>query len=125
MSTKVRSEVRARSASGGQKGRKLARFALVPFDALWAVAEHFGKGASKYADRNWERGYQWSWSADALQRHFAAFWQGEDHGEEKAFGKFLHITAVAWHALVLLAFQLRGIGIDDRPKRAKVQEGRS
>jgi hypothetical protein len=28
---------------------------------------------------------------------------------------FRHITAVAWHALCLLTFELRGIGTDDRP----------
>lgn len=102
------------AATGGQKGRKLARFALLPFDALWAVAEHFGRGAEKYEDRNWERGYPWDWSADALQRHFAAWWQGEDRDPETGS---LHITAVAWHALVLLTFQLRGIGTDNRPGR--------
>jgi hypothetical protein len=34
----------------------------------------------------------------------------------------LHITAVAWHALVLLAFHLRGAGTDDRPKNASIKE---
>jgi len=102
------------ATTGGTKGRKLARFALVPFDALWAIAEHFGRGAAKYADRNWERGYPWDWSADALQRHFAAWWQGEDVDAETGS---LHITAVAWHALVLVTFAIRGIGTDTRPKR--------
>lgn len=34
--------------TGGAKGQKLARFDLIPPDALWALAEHFGKGATKY-----------------------------------------------------------------------------
>lgn len=101
-------------STGAQKGRKLARFALLPWDALWKVAEHFGWGASKYDDRNWERGYPWSWSADALGRHFAAWWQGEDVDAESGS---LHITAVAWHALVLIVFQIRSLGTDDRPHR--------
>lgn len=109
----IAEEVRAvDEKTGGQKGRKLSRFSLLPWDALWAIAEHFGIGASKYADRNWEAGYSWSWSADALQRHFAAWWQGEDRDPETGS---LHITAVAWHAIVLLTYQLRGIGTDDRP----------
>lgn len=98
--------------TGGQKGSKLARFALLPFDALWAVAEHFGRGAQKYEDRNWERGYKWSLSVDALLRHLASFINGEDIDPETGS---LHLTAVAWHALVLLTFKLRGIGINDLP----------
>lgn len=108
-------EIRATDPStGGSKGRKLARTSLLPMDALLELAEHFGKGEAKYEARNWERGYAWSWSADALLRHFFAWWQGEDRDPETGS---LHITAVAWHALGLLTFQLRSLGTDDRPKR--------
>lgn len=105
--------------TGGQKARKLARFSLLPYDALWRVAEHFGRGAEKYEDRNWERGYAWSWSYDALMRHLTAWWHGEDRDTETGS---LHITAVAWHALVLLAFRLRHIGTDDRPVGSNIKE---
>jgi hypothetical protein len=108
-----RQEVRATDPStGGQKGRKLARFDLLPWDALWLVAEHFGAGAAKYDDRNWERGYPWSWSYAALQRHLAAWWQGDSDLDEEGRP---HIVAAAWHALVLVAFWMRGSGTDDRP----------
>jgi hypothetical protein len=109
-------------ATGGQKGRKLARFSLLPWDVLWLVAEHFGRGAQKYEDRNWEKGYPWSWSYDAVQRHLAAFWHREEYGEDPKFGQFLHIVAVAWHALVLAAFAIRQRGTDDRPFNANIQE---
>ena len=109
--------------TGGQKGTKLARFDLLPYDALWKVAEHFGVGARKYADRNWERGYDHSLSQAALGRHFAAYMMGEDYDchlpecpvdcVEHTEG--LHIVAVAWHALALIAFTLRGLGNDNRP----------
>mgnify|MGYP001563711797 CR=1 FL=1 len=104
-------ETRCESATGGQKGRKLARFSLIPFDALWLIAELFGRGALKYADRNWEQGYPWSWSFDALQRHLALWWQGEERDEETGA---LHITSAAWHCLVLITFKIRGLGVDDR-----------
>lgn len=107
----VPKEVRHTSDTGAQKGRKLARFSLIPWDALHLVAEHFGRGAAKYEDRNWEGGYPWSWSYDALMRHLTAWWQGEDRDAETGS---LHIVAVAWHALVLVAFQIRGKGTDDR-----------
>jgi len=100
--------------TGGQKGSKLARFDLLPGDALWAVAEHFGRGAVKYGeDRNWEKGYAWSLSFAALMRHAWAWWQGEDKDAETGSS---HLAAVAWHALVLLAFELRGAGTDNRPE---------
>jgi len=99
--------------TGGEKGRKLARFELLPEDALWEVAEHFGKGAEKYEDRNWERGYSWSLSYGALRRHMAAWWQGEDDDADTGDS---HLAAMAFHVLALLAFKQRGIGTDDRPK---------
>lgn len=107
--------------TGGAKGQKLARFSLIPKDALWKLAEHYGRGSRKYADRNWEQGYAWSLSADALERHWAAFWQRDDidhdpslyvEGEDHTVR---HIDAVVWHAMCLSAFDLRHVGTDDRP----------
>lgn len=111
----VEGEVRETSTTGGAKGRKLARFSLLPYDALWALAEHFGRGAKKYTERNWEQGYPWSWTVDAMLRHFTAFWdRGEDVDAETGS---LHVVAFAWHALVLVAFVLRKVGTDDRRQR--------
>lgn len=101
--------------TGGAKGSKLARFDLLPYDALNMLAEHFGKGAEKYAERNWERGYDWGLSFAAAMRHGTAWWQGEELDDEG----FEHLTAFAWHALVLLAFSKREIGTDSRPVNAR------
>jgi hypothetical protein len=101
------------AATGGRKGQKLARFDLLPWDSVWEVAEHFGKGAAKYGeDRNWERSYPWSLSIAALARHFALFAQGEDIDEETGSN---HMAAVAFHALVLLRFSRDHREQDDRP----------
>jgi hypothetical protein len=97
--------------TGGAKGSKLARFSLIPAEALWALAERYGLGCGKYAPRNWERGYAWSLSYDALQRHATAWWAGEDVDEETGQS---HMTAVAWHAFALFVFARRGLGTDDR-----------
>lgn len=107
--------------TGGMKGQKLARFSLLPFDALWLIAEHFGKGASKYADRNWEKGYAWSLSYDAMMRHAVAFWHRQDNGVDTKFGPYKHIVAAAWHAIVLIVYSIRGIGTDDRPLNATIE----
>lgn len=96
--------------TGGQKGTKLARFSLIPSEFLWALAEHFGIGASKYADRNWEKGYAWSLCADALDRHWHAWKLGEMYDPET---RSHHLIAVAWHACALFIFEIRNIGTND------------
>ena len=96
--------------TGGQKGSKIARFDLIPPDALWALAEHYGKGAEKYADRNYEKGYKWGLSVASLQRHLHQWLMGESVDPETGTN---HLIAVAWHAFALFIFELRGLGTDD------------
>lgn len=105
-------ERRTVSSTGGEKGVKLARFDLIPAGPLWEVAEHYGRGAEKYADRNWERGYEWSKSFQSLQRHAWSFWNGETHDPETGSP---HMAAVVFHALALLEFQQTHPEFDDRP----------
>jgi hypothetical protein len=108
--------------TGGAKGTKLARFSLLPWDILKEVAEHYGRGARKYADRNWQRGYKWSLSYDALCRHLEAFWNREDIDDDPALYEdgephvVRHIIAVVWHALALAWFSRFNKGTDDRPE---------
>ena len=45
---------------GVKKESRLARFDLIPPEAEWALAEHYGRNVGKYEARNWERGTQWS-----------------------------------------------------------------
>lgn len=105
-------ETRVTSETGGQKGSKLARYDLIPADALRQVAELYGKGAEKYAPRNWENGYDWSLSFAALQRHAWQFWNGEDTDTET---QQHHMTSVIFHALALITFGDTHPGYDDRP----------
>lgn len=96
--------------SGGEKGTKLGRFDLVPPEALWELAEHYGKGCNKYSPRNWEKGYAWSLSFSALMRHLYQWVMGEKYDKETGTH---HLIAVAWHAFALFTFDLRGLGTDD------------
>ena len=104
------------SESGGQKGQKTARFDLLPVDSLWSLAEHFGRGAEKYEDRNWEQGYDWSLSYAALLRHIFAWWGGEDYDLETSSH---HLDGVMFHALALRHFinNERYERYDTRPKK--------
>lgn len=100
--------------TGGAKGSKLARFDLIPAEALRKVAVHYGIGAAKYQPWNWRRGYDWSLSLAALERHLNAFKAREDIDEET---NSPHMAAVAFHALALLTFMDEHPELDDRYKQ--------
>jgi hypothetical protein len=100
------------AATGAQKGSKPARFDLLPWGALWKIATHYGIGARKYEDRNWEKGYDWSLSFAALQRHLAAWWEGEDTDAETGSS---HLCSAAFHVLALLTFTVTHPEKDNRP----------
>ena len=114
-------EVRSVSATGAEKGVKDTRMDLVPIGPLRALAAHYGAGAKKYDDRNWEKGYEWSKSYAALMRHITAFWGGENVDEEG----LSHLAAVAFHTFSLMEFSVTHPEFDDRPgDRAKTEEER-
>lgn len=85
---------------------------LVPYDAVGAIVKVLAFGAGKYAPRNWEKGMDWSRCFGALQRHLVSWWNKEGVDPETGYS---HL----WHAgcciMFLIAFELRGIGTDDRP----------
>lgn len=115
------------ATTGGQKASKLARYDLIPVDALHALAEHYGgnciENGGKYEPRNWERGYRWSLSFSALGRHLAQFWGAKmglpwcgEYDEETGTH---HAICAAWHCFTLFCYATRGIGTDDRPLRVE------
>lgn len=116
--TKVREdfakEERVRSATGGEKGRKLEELGSIDPLALRRLAEVSGFGARKYAAFNYLKGYDWDLSVNALLRHTLAFWQGEDIDPESGLP---HMAHAAWHALGLVSFLERELGTDTRFKQ--------
>lgn len=90
-----------------------ARFDLLPPEALFALAEHYGVGASKYQDRNWERGMAWMKCFASMMRHAWAWARGEDFDPETGTH---HMIAVAWNAIAIFVYHSRQVGNDDRPK---------
>lgn len=107
------------SDTGGQKQVKDADFASIPTDALWQLAEHYGKGRKLYPDvdgkPNWRRGYDWSLSYAALQRHANLFWGGEDIDPETGSH---HLVAVMWHCMALITWGKEHPEFDDRQNTA-------
>jgi hypothetical protein len=55
----------------------------------------------------------WSRVKGALDRHLIAWWMGEDKDPETGFSHLWHVGCCV---LFLIAYELRGAGLDDRPK---------
>lgn len=72
--------------------------------------------ATTHGDRNWERGYKWSLSFDALERHMHQWLMGEDVDAETGTH---HLVCVVWHTIALWWWQKRGKGTDD----IRIKEG--
>jgi len=90
---------------------------LVPLDTLVDLARVYDYGAIKYSPHNWEKGLPWNKGvAASLLRHLAKWQTGEDNDEESGLPHDLHI---AFNALALIAYRLRGVGDDDRHKTAQ------
>ncbi len=108
-------ETRITSSTGGAKGTKSQRFDLIPVQPLWELAELYGLGAEKYPTEdgilNWTKGYPWSLSYAALQRHLNLFWGGEEYDDETGLS---HLAAVCFHAMALRLFMDQYPEFDDR-----------
>ena len=106
-------EVRIVSETGGEKGQKNVQLHCIPWEALEELGKVYAFGREKYADYNFRKGYDWSLSFDAMQRHLWAFWSHEDIDEESGLH---HMAHAIWHGFTLLLFAKKGLGKDDRPQ---------
>lgn len=122
----TKDEVNTVSSTGGQKGTKLARFDLIPNGPLWSLAELYGKGAMKYDDRNWEKGYEWSLSFAAAERHLRLFWSGVDIDSHKPdcepgctdHTEMPHLACAAFHCFAMMEWSKTHPEFDNRVKEA-------
>ena len=100
------------------------RIELFPGEALFAISQVLTYGATKYADRNWEKGISYGRVYGALMRHMWAWWQGRSptttsflFGDVDEETKFSHL----WHAgcclVFLITYEAREMkAFDDRSK---------
>ena len=103
------------SAQGTKFDEGKTRWDLFPYDALEEVGKVLTYGATKYADRNWEKGIRYGRCFGGLMRHARAWWMGEDLDPETGLSHLAHAICCA---LFLLSFTLRGQReFDDRPRR--------
>ena len=90
------------------------RYDLIPPLPLEEVARVYTLGATKYSDRNWEKGLSYSRLFGSLMRHAWTWWRGEKDDKEN---KHHHLSSVIFCALGLLHYELnleKFKGLDDR-----------
>lgn len=105
-------EVRVKDKlTGGEKGSKPERFDLIPVEAMKEVARVYGYGATKYALRNWERGYDWGLSIAAAERHWADFKNRKSFDDESTLH---HLAHHVFHCLALMTWEANEVGTDTR-----------
>ena len=93
------------------------RWDLVPWEAMQEVTRVYTWGATKYADRNWEKGIPLSRMFASMMRHVIAYFMGEDVDPESGIH---HMAHAVWNGLGILEFALRGrADLDDRPIQKK------
>lgn len=97
--------------SGRKNDDGKAPMHLIAPEFMFALANVLGYGAKKYSDRNWEEGMDWSRVFSATQRHIWAWWGGEDFDPESGFS---HLWHAAFGIMVLIAYDKRNNGTDDR-----------
>ena len=91
------------------------RVDLIPADAMLELGKVYGAGIERgYQERNWERGMKWSKCLGPLMRHLFKWMMGKKYDDGPEGTGQLHIAMVAWNAIALLTYELRGIGVDDR-----------
>lgn len=94
-----------------------SRIDLIDPGFILRLGQHYGVGAKKYAERNWQKGMSFSRCYASAQRHMLAFWGGEDHDEETGSR---HVIAAAWNMAAIdyyLSEPALAEKFDDRPKK--------
>ena len=85
---------------------------LLPSDAVEEIVKVLQFGATKYGERNWEKGMKWNRPFAALMRHMWAWWRREEKDPETGLS---HLAHAGCCILFLLSYTLRGVGEDNRP----------
>ncbi len=93
-----------RDTQGGK-----GRFDLITPFMLERLAKWYELGATKYGDRNWEKGIPFSRFLDSAQRHINKYRQG--HRDED------HLAAAVWNLSCIVHFEeLKRKDLDDLPR---------
>lgn len=97
--------------SGLRFNKGKLRYDLIHPVAQQGLVEVLSFGATKYEDRNWEKGLSWSSTIASMKRHLAAIERGEDFDPESLLK---HIDHLQCNAHFLSAFYKIAPQFDDR-----------
>jgi hypothetical protein len=98
---------------------KEARYDLVPPVPLRKLSVHFGRGAKKYAERNWEKGIPFMRMYASTMRHMQAWVSGEDIDQDETMKNPEHLVAALWNIYCLIELSQTHQELDDRPSKPK------
>lgn len=97
-------------------GQTKLSMSLVPRSGVAIASLAFLEGAAKYGAYNWRRaGVKTSVYVDAMQRHLAKFWDGEDCDPSTGIP---HTASIIACAMILIDADACGMLTDDRPPKA-------
>jgi hypothetical protein len=85
---------------------------LIPPETDEWLALVLEAGAKKYAERNWEKGANFSVPYSSLKRHMNKFWAGEDLDPET---NLPHVYHMLTNCLFLCYYYNKNKDMDDRP----------
>ena len=68
---------------------------LLPMCVLIRLSKHFGKGAIKYSERNWEKGIPAHSFADSALRHMVKYMDGQTD-EDHLVAAIWNLCGLAW-----------------------------
>jgi len=83
---------------------------LLPPEWELELSRVLHQGSIKYSSHNWLKGMPYSNCVGALKRHLLKYLLGEKYDKETGCH---HLAHVAWNALVIFSYDLRGIGEND------------
>lgn len=89
------------------------RVELIPSSGIEGIGRAMTFGATKYADHNWAKGFNYSRLIGSAMRHLLAYNGGENKDPESGLSHLDHAGACL---AMLIAHESEGLGIDDRRK---------
>jgi len=87
------------------------RYDLISVYALHRIAIHYEKGASKYDDRNWEKGIPASRCISSALRHTLQYLAGCNDED--------HLAAACWNLMAIMHFEKTMPDMNDIATRQK------
>jgi hypothetical protein len=81
---------KAEDTGGGRSDTGKLRYDLLPPGPIRALVSILTGGATKYGDRNWEKGMAWSRCYASTMRHMMAWYAGEDKDKESGESHLAH-----------------------------------